>query len=244
MGSKIIFLPTLTSTNVYSSQLLKNGSLPEGTVVYTNYQSAGKGYFGNSWESEDGKNLLVSIILYPTFIKPEDQFSLSMAVSSGICDFLESIISRCYIKWPNDIYVNNDKIAGILIDSAISGETIEYTIVGIGLNINQEKFSNQIPNPTSLNILTGKKYNITDCLNKLLIALDKRYKQLVMGEVEYLKKEYTLKLYRYNEWSKFMDINGLFKGRIDSVANDGRLIIEKSDSKFSEYAFKEVEFII
>ena len=188
MGSKIIFLPTLTSTNAYASRLLKNGTLPEGTVIYTNYQSAGKGYFGNKWESEDGKNLLVSIILYPSFIKPEDQFCISMAISLAICDFLEGYINGCAIKWPNDIYVNNDKIAGILIDSALSGESIEYTVVGIGLNINQEKFSKSVPNPTSLNIISGKTYNITDCLNKLLTALDKRYKQLISGETAIVKK--------------------------------------------------------
>ena len=244
MGSKLIFLPGLTSTNGYASQLLRNRTLPEGTVIYTNYQTAGKGYFGNKWESEDGKNLLISIILYPSFIKPEDQFFISMTVSLGICDFLGEFIDRCVIKWPNDIYVNNDKIAGILIDSALSGETIEYTVVGIGLNINQEKFSNSVPNPTSLNILTGKNYNITDCLNKILICLDKRYKQLISGKTLSLKKEYISKLYRHNEWSQFMDINGSFKGRIDTVNDDGRIVIERSDSKFSNYVFKEVEFII
>ncbi len=244
IGSKIIFLPSLTSTNTYASQLLKKSSLPEGSVIYTNYQSAGKGYFGNKWESDDGKNILVSIILYPSFVKPEDQFYISMAVSLAICDFLGSYSVDCNIKWPNDIYVNNDKIAGILIDSAISGETIEYTVVGIGLNINQEKFSNAVPNPTSLNLQSGKKYNITDCLTKLLVTIDNRYRRLISGEADLVKKEYTSKLYRYNQWCGFMDINGSFKGRIDSVASDGRLVIERSDSKYYRYAFKEVEFII
>jgi BirA family transcriptional regulator, biotin operon repressor / biotin---[acetyl-CoA-carboxylase] ligase len=244
MGSKILFLPSMTSTNAYASRLLKNSVLPEGTVIYTNYQTAGKGYFGNKWESEDGKNLLVSIIFYPSFIKPEDQFNISITISLGICDFIESFINGCTIKWPNDIYVNNDKIAGILIDSALSGETIEYTIAGIGLNINQEKFPGFVLNPTSLSLLSAKNFNITECLNKLLMALDARYKQLISGETEQMKKEYISKLYRHNEWSKFMDINGSFSGRIDSIANDGRIIIERSDSKISMYAFKEVEFIV
>jgi BirA family biotin operon repressor/biotin-[acetyl-CoA-carboxylase] ligase len=244
MGSKILFFPSMTSTNAYASQLLKNGMLPEGTVIYTNYQTAGRGYFGNKWESEDSKNLLVSIILYPSFLKPEDQFYISMAISLGICDFLRSYINECTIKWPNDIFVKNDKIAGILIDSALSGNKIEYSVVGIGLNINQEKFSKYVPNPTSLHLLTKKKYNITDCLNTLLTIIDLRYKQIIAGETGPIKKEYISKLYRYNEWSKFMDINGPFTGRIDTVADDGRIVIEKQDSKFCEYAFKEVDFII
>jgi birA, biotin-[acetyl-CoA-carboxylase] ligase region len=244
LGSKILFLPAMTSTNAYASQLLKNGIFPEGTIIYTNYQTSGKGYFGNKWESEDGKNLLASIILYPSFIKPEDQFYISMSISLGICDFLRRFIPDCAIKWPNDIYVKNDKIAGILIESALSGEKIEYTVVGIGLNINQKKFLISVPNPTSLNLLSGKNFNITDCLNKLLTFLDKRYKQLISGDTESMKREYISKLFRYNEWSKFMDINGSFNGRIDTVADDGRIVIERHDSKFYEYAFKEVEFII
>jgi BirA family transcriptional regulator, biotin operon repressor / biotin---[acetyl-CoA-carboxylase] ligase len=244
MGSKIIFFPAMTSTNVYASQLLKDGILSEGTVIYTNFQKAGRGYFGNTWESEDGKNLLFSIILYPSFIRPEDQFCISMAISLAICDFLGSYITESTIKWPNDIYVKNDKIAGILIDSALSGEKIEYSVAGIGLNINQDKFSNSVPNPVSLQLLTGRSYNITDCLNKLLTNLDIRYKQLISAETGLMKKEYISKLYRYNEWHKFMDITGSFNGRINTVADDGRVVIEREDSQFCTYAFKEVEFII
>ncbi len=244
MGSKILFLPAMTSTNAYAFQLLKNSILPEGTVIYTNYQTTGRGYFGNRWESEDGKNLLVSIILNPSFIKPEDQFYISMAISLGICDFLWSYVNECTIKWPNDIYVKNDKIAGILVDSALSGDKIEYTVVGIGLNVNQEKFSKSVPNPISMHLISGKNFNITDCLNKLLTILDKRYKQLISGDREPMKREYISKLFRYNEWTNFLDINGSFNGRIDTVTDDGCIVIERHDLKFCKYTFKEVEFII
>ena len=153
IGSNLLFFENLPSTNTHAADLLKKNNLPEGTIVYTNYQSAGRGYSGNRWESEDGKNLLISIVLFPSFIKPEDQFYISMAVSLGICDFLKRYIPDCSIKWPNDIYVNNDKIAGILIESSITGNKIEYTIAGIGLNINQEKFISDAPNPVSLRIV-------------------------------------------------------------------------------------------
>src|SRR5665648_1178797 len=136
IGSKLYFFENLPSTNTYAAKLLKKNKLPEGTVVYTNYQSAGRGQTGNIWESEDGKNLLVSIVLFPSFIIPACQFLISITLSLGICDFLKRYIPACAIKWPNDIYVNNDKIAGILIENSVMEGVIESSIAGIGLNIN------------------------------------------------------------------------------------------------------------
>lgn len=244
IGSKIIYLENLPSTNTYAFDLLKETRLPEGAIIQTNYQSAGRGYSSNKWESDDGKNLLFSIVLYPSFINAEDQFSISMAISLGICDFLEQIISDCTIKWPNDIYVLNDKIAGILIESTITGEKMENTIAGIGLNINQTVFSKNIPNPISLRLVTGIDYDIKVCLRNLCITIDKRYKQLISGDMTRIKEEYISKLYRFNKWSEFKDEKGLFRGRILNVNEEGRLLIEKTDGIKSKYAFKEVEFII
>jgi BirA family biotin operon repressor/biotin-[acetyl-CoA-carboxylase] ligase len=243
IGSKIKFFENLPSTNTYAIGLLKENRLSEGTIIQTNFQSAGRGYSSNKWESEDSKNLLISIVLYPTFINAENQFSISMAISLGICDFLEQFIPACTIKWPNDIYVKNDKIAGILIESSIAGEIIEYTIAGIGLNINQTEFSKNIPNPTSLSMITGVNYNIQEILKRLALTIDKRYKELISGETVRIKNEYVLKLYRLNEWSDFKDEEGLFKGRLLSVNDEGKLIIERMDNITSDYAFKEIEFI-
>lgn len=244
IGSNLLFFENLPSTNDHITRLLKNSYLPEGTIVYTNFQEAGRGYSGNRWESEDGKNLLISILLFPSFIEPINQFCLSMAVSLGICDFLTRFIADCFVKWPNDIYVNNDKIAGILIENSVIQTKIEHTIAGIGLNINQEKFSDYSPNPVSLSILTGKNYNLTSCLNQLASDLDKRYKQLIAGDLEQLQMEYEAKLYRMNKWNSFKDIGGIFTGRIISVGEYGRLIIERKNRTISDYAFKEVEFIL
>jgi BirA family biotin operon repressor/biotin-[acetyl-CoA-carboxylase] ligase len=243
IGSKIKFFENLPSTNTYAIGLLKENRLSEGTIIQTNFQSAGRGYSSNKWESEDSKNLLISIVLYPTFINAENQFSISMAISLGICDFLEQFIPACTIKWPNDIYVKNDKIAGILIESSIAGEIIEYTIAGIGLNINQTEFSKNIPNPTSLSMITGVNYNIQEILKRLALTIDKRYKELISGETVRIKNEYVLKLYRLNEWSDFKDEEGLFTGRLLSVNDEGKLIIERMDNITSDYAFKEIEFI-
>jgi BirA family biotin operon repressor/biotin-[acetyl-CoA-carboxylase] ligase len=244
IGSKLFFFENLPSTNTYAIDLLKENMLPEGAIIQTNFQLAGRGYSSNKWESEDGKNLLISIVIYPTFINAEDQFSISMTISLGICDFLEQIIPVCAIKWPNDIYVLNDKIAGILIESSISGTKIEYSIAGIGLNINQMSFSKNIPNPTSLSLITGNNYNIQECLNMLACALDKRYKQLISGDTSGIKNEYVSKLYRLNKWSEFKDEKGLFTGRINSINEEGRLVVERTNGNKTDYAFKEVEFIL
>jgi BirA family biotin operon repressor/biotin-[acetyl-CoA-carboxylase] ligase len=244
IGSKILFFESLPSTNTYAASLLKKGNLPEGTIVYTNNQSAGRGYSGSRWESEPDKNLLISVILYPTFIEPENEFIISMTISLGICDFLLRFIPACSIKWPNDIYVNNDKIAGILIDGSLAGEKIEHVIAGIGLNINQEKFPLAVPNPVSLKRLSGDNYDLSLCRELLARDLDKRYKQLISGESEQLKKEYISRLYRLNEWSEFRDSKGIYIGRIQTVHDDGCIVIERQDTRISEYYFKETEFIL
>jgi BirA family biotin operon repressor/biotin-[acetyl-CoA-carboxylase] ligase len=244
IGSNILFFRNLPSTNTHAALLLKNNDLPEGTIIYTNYQSEGRGYSGNQWESEDGKNLLISIVLFPSFINPEVLFHISMAVSLGICDFLLKFIPDCSIKWPNDIYVKNDKIAGILIENSIMGDLIITTIAGIGLNINQDKFLSEAPNPVSLCRLTGVNHDLNQCLPELAADLDRRYDQLLSGDFKRIEKEYVSHLYRLNEWSKFRDIDGVFTGRIFSVADGGRLMIERESAKISEYYFKEVDFIL
>jgi BirA family biotin operon repressor/biotin-[acetyl-CoA-carboxylase] ligase len=244
IGSKLFFFDNLPSTNTYAAKLLKNSDLPEGSVVYTNYQSAGRGQMGNKWESEEGKNLLISIVLFPSMINPADQFLISMTVSLGICDFLKRYISVCAIKWPNDIYVNNDKIAGILIENSIMGDKIKNTISGIGLNINQEKFLSKAPNPVSLSLLTGSGYDLATCLNQLASDLDKRYKQLISEHFAEIKHEYISQLYRLNILSKYRDRSGIFTGRIITVTDNGRLQIERKHGNISEYSFKEVDFIL
>jgi BirA family transcriptional regulator, biotin operon repressor / biotin---[acetyl-CoA-carboxylase] ligase len=244
IGSKIIFRENLPSTNTYLGQLLQDKNLPEGTIVYTNYQSAGRGQSGNRWESEDGKNLLFSILIFPSMINPVNQFIISMAISLGICDFLERQIPGGTIKWPNDIYVNNDKIAGILIENSILGEHIEYSIAGIGLNINQVKFLSDAPNPVSLKLLTGANFDLKTCLSQLVSDLDKRYKQVISESFDQVRNDYFSKLYRVNKWSDFRDQDGVFSGRILSVTEIGKLQIEKKSGLRVEYSFKEIEFMI
>jgi BirA family transcriptional regulator, biotin operon repressor / biotin---[acetyl-CoA-carboxylase] ligase len=244
IGSNLIFIPNLPSTNSRALELAKSKTLPEGTIIYTNYQSAGRGQKGNSWESEDGKNLLISVILTPSMINPADQFIISMTVSLGICDFLKRYIPACSIKWPNDIYINNDKIAGILIENTIMGDLIENTIAGIGLNINQQIFISDAPNPISLSMITGKHYDLKACLDQLSSDLDKRYTQLISENHNQIRQQYASQLYRINEWYDFRDLIGVFSGRIKSVTHNGMLQIETRTGSITDYSFSEVDFIL
>jgi BirA family biotin operon repressor/biotin-[acetyl-CoA-carboxylase] ligase len=244
IGSKILFVKRLPSTNTYAASLLKDKELSEGTVIYTNHQSSGRGQDGNKWESEDSKNLLISIVLFPSMIVPAEQFLISMAISLGICDFIDRYTSSVSIKWPNDIYVNNDKIAGILIENSIMGNVIEHTIAGIGININQVMFLSDAPNPVSLSNLTAKEYNLSECLNQLVSDLEKSYKSLISGDPAMIKAHYLSRLYRNGQWFKYQDLKGIFTGRIVNVSDTGRLQVEREDGIIDEYAFKEIDFIL
>jgi BirA family transcriptional regulator, biotin operon repressor / biotin---[acetyl-CoA-carboxylase] ligase len=243
IGSNIIFRENLSSSNSYAATHLKKSSLQEGTIIRTNFQTAGRGQTGNTWESEDGKNLLISLILYPFMIKPSDQFIISKMISLGICDYLRQHTASISIKWPNDIYVNNDKIAGILIEATIIRNEIEYIIAGIGLNINQKIFRSGAPNPVSLRMITGKSYNVDECLNNLASYLDKRYKQLLRRRWSEIDSEYLSNLYKAGQWCNYRDENGSFEGKIISLSSSGRLQIEDRSGRINEYGFKEVDFL-
>jgi BirA family biotin operon repressor/biotin-[acetyl-CoA-carboxylase] ligase len=243
IGSEIIFFESLPSTNSHSIKLLSSDKPRDGTIIWSDHQSAGRGQPGKKWESDAGKNLLISIILYPESISPEDQFIISMAISLGILDFLSPHLENLSIKWPNDIYVKNDKIAGILIESSIMGNSIEYLVAGIGLNINQENFSCGASNATSMKRITGKEYERKACLNGLSASLDKRYSQL-KEKSNTISDEYVSNLYRYMKWASFRDKDGVFTGRITGVTKYGILLIEKKSGTLQNYSFREVEFIL
>jgi BirA family biotin operon repressor/biotin-[acetyl-CoA-carboxylase] ligase len=243
IGSKRIFIDKVSSTNTHSSFLIRKGNVQEGTIVHTNFQTAGRGQPGNTWESQYGKNLLFSIILYPLSVKADKQFIISKMISLGIRDYLTKIIPGVCIKWPNDIYVRNDKIAGILIENAIVKNEIENTIAGIGLNVNQDKFSRAVLNATSLKKITGKEFVLDDCLTGLSASIDLRYKQMLYEKKSLIDDDYLSALYRYGDFNEFSDSNGIFEGKIIAVTGTGRLQIEDRRGRIYEYGFKEVDFL-
>jgi len=243
IGSRFIFKEETASTNNDAATLIREQKVAEGTIITAGFQSAGKGQRGNKWESERGKNLLFSIILYPSMVSPADQFIISMAISLGIYDYLRTIINDVKIKWPNDVFAGNDKIAGILIENSIAGDSIVSSVAGIGLNVNQIEFKDFVPKAVSLSMLTGKEYDLSECLAGLSDCLDKRYKQLIAGKNDEIKEEYVSSLYRLNELTSFRSAHSEFSGRIVSVNESGCLMVETENGKILYFAFKEIEFI-
>lgn len=243
IGSKKIFVEKLSSTNSHAAWLLRKGKVQDGTVVHTLYQTAGRGQADNKWESESGKNLLISIIIFPNFIRAERQFTISKMISLGIRDYLVSLCSDVTIKWPNDIYVRNDKIAGILIENAVIRYEIEHTIAGIGLNVNQVKFPASVSGATSLRLSAGREFGLDDCLNNLLGSIDRRYRQLSGNKKTGINSDYINALYHFNQWTEFRDSRGVFEGKIIAVTDIGRLQIEDRKGRIYEYEHGEVDFL-
>ncbi|MGQ9620448.1 MAG: biotin--[acetyl-CoA-carboxylase] ligase [Bacteroidales bacterium] len=243
IGSKKVYFERLSSTNIHASAMLRKGRVLEGTIIYTGYQTSGKGQAGNRWESEKDKNLLLSVILYPSVIRADRQFLISKVISLGVSDFLKNYIYEVAIKWPNDLYVRNEKIAGILIENSIIRNEIDHTIAGIGININQEHFPRHLPNPTSLKLITGKEYNLDQCLNELATRLDARYKQLLYNRINRIEEDYKTSLYRFGQFTEFSDNRGVFEGKIISVTDIGRIQIEDRKGRIYEYGFNEVDFL-
>lgn len=237
----------LKSTNETMSDLLMQcPSLVEGTVLRAVCQTAGKGQVGNCWESEDGKNLTFSLLLRPSFLDIQKHFSLSMAISLGIVDYLKSQgISDVKIKWPNDIYVGGKKICGILIENVISGREIDTCTVGIGLNVNQKKFLSDAPNPVSLAMVIGKEFDLEEAMRNLFTRLNARYEMLRNNNLDKLKNDYISSLYRYKEFHsyKIAETGEVMPLKIVDVKHDGTLVTITETSDKYEFVFKEIEFL-
>src|SRR5574344_295978 len=208
-------------------------------VAVTRYQSAGKGQGTNMWESEPGKNLLFSILIHPENIRVNRQFVLSMAISLTIKEVLDGYTDNISIKWPNDIYYKNKKICGILIENNLRGNTIKDCILGIGINVNQDKFISDAPNPVSLIQITGEKTDVHNILNMVIERFRKYVALLYKGEYEDIKKQYLSSLYRSEGCFRYHDATGYFNAKIDTVEDDGHLVLIKDGGIISKYGFKE-----
>jgi len=238
----------LPSTNDYARELLAKSKPPEGTVVRAASQSAGRGQYGSRWLSTPGQNLLLSIILYPTWLAATDQFRLSEAVALAV---LDAVIQQptangqqptATVKWPNDIYLGDRKTAGILIQNALSGHFLQSSIVGIGLNVNQREFSPEVPNATSLSLATGETIDLDSLAETLFSCIERRYLQLKGGNTAALRSEYRQNLYGLGEKRTFARPNGSsFPGVIRGVADDGRLVVH-TDVGEEMFGLKEVMF--
>lgn len=245
----IIRLKEIDSTNNFANELIsKNKSNIQklnGTIITSEYQTNGRGQTTNFWASERSKNLLISLILTPDFINVKDQFILSKFFSLTILSLLQKLGIDAKIKWPNDIYAGNLKLGGILIENTISVNRIHTSVLGLGLNINQTSFSDKLPNPSSLKLLTGKDFQISEILEQLCIELETSYLKLSEKCFDYFDKTYIANLYRFNEVHLFIKNNISFKAKITGITEFGQLVIEKEEvNKIEVYNFKEIEFTL
>ncbi len=243
---QIIRLKELLSTNGYASEQLREANPSDFTVYLAESQLQGKGQKGNSWESESGKNLTFSIILRPYFLPIPQQYLLSKVVCLGIVQMLSTYIEGVHIKWPNDIYVHDKKICGILIENQIRGMELASSIVGVGLNVNQEMFLSDAPNPISMKQLTQTTYKLNEVLQELLLSVQAYYEKLKDSKnISTINAEFLKHLYRIGEWHCFTCGNELFEGRIDGVNEIGQLqLTHKNDGQQRVYNFKEVAYML
>jgi BirA family biotin operon repressor/biotin-[acetyl-CoA-carboxylase] ligase len=248
MAIDIIWLESTDSTN--KEALRRFGELTDFTILAAEYQTEGRGQKGTSWESAKGTNLTFSLVLKPEMIKAENQFIISQIAAVGVFEYLKSKGIEAKIKWPNDIYINNKKVAGILIENTIEGDSLSGSIVGIGLNLNQNKFESNAPNPVSVKMVTGENYDLKEEMEKLAFFLYDLYipfKNFSWGSIsEKISSMYHRNLYRYEELHKFQETPSgeIFEGRIIGTDKNACLQIEKLDGTVSSYAFKEIKYII
>jgi len=218
---------------------------PEGTCVRTDYQTAGKGQIGRYWHSEAGKNVLISYIFYPHGIMATDQFYLNIMSGLAVRNVLSLWIPNVKIKWPNDIYVGNKKIAGILVQNVLRGNQIKATIIGTGINVNQILFPDDIPNPTSVAIETGESADLEKIILWLSAGLEHQYFLLKKQSFGILQMDYLNHFYRLNEWATFCtDTTGDFLARITGIDSQGKLLLQLENDTIVSFGFREVTFKI
>ncbi len=243
----LIVLAETDSTNNHLTQLCNESQPPvrEFTTLITERQTAGKGQRGNSWESEESKNITFSFVLYPTFVEARRQFILSQIVSLSIKEELDEWTDGISIKWPNDIYRNEKKICGILIENDLSGSHIGRSIAGIGVNINQEVFRSNAPNPVSLKQITGQEYDRYLILANIMKRV-KAYYSLLQADItgdaaNRIAERYAHSLFRREGFHRYADAEGDFLARLLRIESDGRLVLEDQEGKERGYRFKEVQ---
>lgn len=243
IGNSIVRLQQTDSTNNYANSQIRTNDLPEGTVFLAYEQTSGRGQLKNFWESEPGKNLTFSFVLYPDFLEIRRQFMLSKIVTLGVYRALHKYVDVLRIKWPNDIYAGSRKLGGILIENSIMYGLLKSSVVGIGLNVNQTVFRSNAPNPVSLKILTNQHFDRDEILTEVLSGIDHYYALLRDGDEAKIDQEFISVLYWLNEKHFFRTDDEVFEGVIIGVNEIGQLQIRQEDGKILEFHFKEVEFL-
>lgn len=243
IGENFVVLSTIDSTNTYAMKQIVAKMAEHGTVFFAHEQTAGKGQKDKKWLSETGSNIVISIVIKASELKTHLQFYISTVAALATIDLLKKYTQeKLSIKWPNDIYINDNKAAGILIENKLMGNIWQWCVVGIGININQQAFDETIPNATSLSVETNKHYDVIMLSKELCTYVDLRYKQLLNKQYKTLLNEYNQYLYKRNEVVNLKMNNISFNCIIKEVNDLGKLIVENGLQ--NEFDFGEVQWII
>ncbi|MBK7337406.1 MAG: biotin--[acetyl-CoA-carboxylase] ligase [Saprospirales bacterium] len=242
VGKVLLPFEELDSTQTYAQNLLSRSRPAEGTLVTASSQSSGKGLLHNRWESAPGQNLLLSLILYPDFLPLSRAFLLSQAMALGVRDWAHRYAgARARVKWPNDLYIGDKKVGGILIQNAVSDKHIGHSVVGIGINVNQTVFPPELPNPGSIKGETGLELDLKTALNELCECLEQRYLDLREGAWLAIQEEYLRQLYGFGETRTFLRPDGEpFSGKITGVLENGYLQLQ-TDKGLESFEVKEIQ---
>lgn len=255
---RYILLPETPSTNTFAKENLNDFSR-DYTVVYTQNQTAGRGMDGNTWEAKAGKNVSFSIVCHPKMVKPAEQFVLSMAIAVDIVHVMQKLYpeekDNFRVKWPNDIYWNDKKLGGILIENTLKGYRMDTCIIGIGINVNQEFFHAEIPNPISLKQILKRETDAIEVMEHIseqfkktldiIKLLEDTDNQSMNIKYDSIRDDYHRLLYRFDDrFYPFMECEKSFEARIRKVQNDGKLLLVTHDDEEKEYWLKEVKFVI
>lgn len=240
IGRKIIFKEVLDSTNNYVANLVLGGKISHGTVIMAGHQTAGKGQRGAVWEADPYQNLIFSTWLEHENLAVDKQLALTQCVSLALCDLLLSFGLSPKIKWPNDILIDSSKIAGILIENQLSAQKLKSSIVGIGLNVNQNSFGAY--KASSMSLLKKQTFNVQEISMLLIAKLNERYSQLISGQFTQLHADYLNLLWLRGIKSTFEDKNGVFEGEIMGVDSTGFLILQTQNG-IQTYQHKEIRFL-
>jgi BirA family biotin operon repressor/biotin-[acetyl-CoA-carboxylase] ligase len=247
VGQHILELDATESTNTYATNLIKEIPVVEGTIVLTHNQTKGRGQVGNTWQAESGKNLTFSLVLHPNFLAVDKQFYLSkitsLAVFGMLTDFLNTSLYDIKIKWPNDILVNDRKIAGILIENILRGNFLQSSVIGVGVNINQQSFDNVDKLATSLGILLQQDFDLKEILHAFCKHFEALYLLLKQGNFDKISQAYFKQLYKFNEFATYKVNEKTFTAKITSVEESGLLILTTEQNELVKFNFKEVTLL-
>lgn len=241
LGKKVEFLPECHSTNSEMLERAKVRGIGEGHLIYTGHQTAGKGQRGNVWVSEPGKNLLFSIYLRPTMLLPRQAYLLNILAGMAVCDSLAALLKApVELKWPNDVYTNDRKICGILVETTLGKDCIDGAVLGIGVNVNQSHFA--VAQATSLRMESGTEFILEDVLERIVLSLEKHYLKMKAGKYKTMISAYYQVMRWRGELHHFKGPGGEFEGEIIGIDETGRLLV-KTNNQMKRFDVKEITFL-